>query len=128
MCMHVYAHNIIINLLQDRSISAYLDEDDFSSRYEPSSVSTIMDRQRQLGAQKDLEREKRRNEAEEREHQRQELKDRELQREITKERQRERQKSEGADARQTNSVGLVIGNQLSNPDPVSKRYTKIKVI
>ena len=73
-----------------------------------------------------MEREKQR-EIEERDQQKQELRERELQREVVREQQRERLKSEGSDARQNNSVGLVIGNQLNNLDPVSeiiyqKRY------
>lgn len=98
-----------------------MDESDYMSRYESSPASATMDRQRQVTAHKDLGREKQRQ-AEERENQ--ELRERELQQQMARERQRERQKSEDSDGRQNNSVGLVIGNQLTNPDPVSKNIKR----
>ncbi|XP_023247057.1 patronin isoform X2 [Copidosoma floridanum] len=101
---------------KERSLSAYLDhQEDYMARYESPPVSATLDRQRQ-SAQKDLEKEKQRL-AEERDQHQQELREREAQLEIARERQRERQKSEG-DGRHS-SVGLVIGNQLANPDPNS---------
>lgn len=106
---------------KERSVSAYLDQDDYLSRY----VNATVDRHRQTLVQKDSEREKQRQ-GEEREKQQQELRDRETGREIARERQRERQKSEGSDGRQNNSVGLVIGNQLANLDPVCRFNFKNK--
>ncbi|XP_011501000.1 PREDICTED: patronin isoform X3 [Ceratosolen solmsi marchali] len=98
---------------KEKNISTYLNEDNFSSQYEASST-TIIDRQRQIRVQREKQKEN-----EEQEQQLQELKNRELQQEIVMERQKERQKNEGLDDRQANSVGLIIGNQLSNPDPNS---------
>lgn len=98
-----------------------MDEQDYVSRYE-SPVSATLDRSRQAAVQKDLEREKQRQ-AEEREQQQQELREREQQREMARDRQRERQSSEG---RQSNSVGLIIGKQLDNLDPVSNKLASIK--
>lgn len=92
-------------------------QEDYLSRYESPPASATLGRQRQIEAQKNLEREKQRQ-AEDREYERQELIAREYQRDMA----RERQKSESSDARQSNSVGLVIGNQLSNPDPVSNTF------
>lgn len=70
-----------------------------------------------MEAQRELERERLRQ-ADEREQQRQEMRDRELKREIERERQREKQRDSSTDDRHASGVGLVIGNQLTNPDPV----------
>ena len=94
-----------------------MDHEDFSSRAESPTVNSS-ERPRQTDAQRDLERERQRQAAE-REFQRQEMRDRELQREIERERQRERNRDSSAEGRQATGVGLVIGNQLANPDPVS---------
>ncbi|CAB0032888.1 unnamed protein product [Trichogramma brassicae] len=103
---------------KERSVSSYIDENDFIARYDPPPASTAIDRQRQqIAAQKEIEKEKRRQAAEEREQQFQkqkELKDREAAKEQQKERQRNVASEKGA-----NSVGLLIGNQLAHPDPNS---------
>lgn len=93
------------------------------SRYESSPVSATLDRPRQIATQKDLEREKQRQ-IDEREYQQQqhELREREQQREMARDRQRERLGSEG---RPPNSVGLIIGKQLDNLDPVSTIFNSI---
>lgn len=80
--------------------------------------SPAIERHRQENL-REAEKEKQRLVAE-REHMRQEMRDREIQREIDKEqRQRERNRDSNVDGRQTSGVGLIIGNQLANPDPVS---------
>ncbi|XP_023316368.1 patronin isoform X4 [Trichogramma pretiosum] len=103
---------------KERSVSSYIDENDFIARYDPPPASTAIDRQRQqIAAQKEIEKEKQRQAAEEREQQFQkqkELKDREAAKEQQKERQRNLASEKGA-----NSVGLLIGNQLAHPDPNS---------
>lgn len=86
-------------------------------RPESPPVSAI-ERQKQLEAHRELERERLRQ-AEEREHHRQEMRDRELKREMERERQREKQRDGSTDSRHASGVGLMIGNQLTNPDPVS---------
>lgn len=70
-----------------------------------------------MEAQRELERERLRQ-ADEREQQRQEMRDRELKKEMERERQREKQRDGSAEGRHTSGVGLIIGNQLTNPDPV----------
>lgn len=84
-------------------------------RSESPPVSVI-ERHKQAEAQRELERERLRQ-AEEREQQRQEMRDRELKREMERERQREKQR-DNTEGRHASGVGLVIGNQLANPDPV----------
>ncbi|XP_058802244.1 patronin isoform X4 [Phymastichus coffea] len=101
---------------KERSVSAYLDENDYLPRYDSPPVNATMDRPRQSIAQKETEREK---QIQIEERQQQELREKELQQQMARERQREKLKSEGSDGRQNNSVGLVIGNQLTNPDPNS---------
>lgn len=98
-------------------MSSYIEHDDYAVRTESPPVS-VTERQKQLEAQRDLERERQRQ-AEEREFHRQEMRDRELQKEIDRERQRERQRDSSTEGRQSSSAGLVIGKQLTNPDPVS---------
>ncbi|XP_015607322.1 patronin isoform X4 [Cephus cinctus] len=104
---------------KERSVSSYIEQEDFTVRPE-SPPASAAERQRQMEAQRDLERERLRQ-AEEREQQRQEMRDRELQKEMERERQRERQRDGSAEGRQAagTGVGLVIGNQLTNPDPNS---------
>lgn len=97
---------------KERNVSAFIEQEDFSVRPE-SPPNNLAERQRQLD--RDFEKENLRQ-AEERQHQRQEARDRELQREMDRERQRERDRS--TEARQAAGVGLVIGTQLANPDPV----------
>ncbi|XP_076387951.1 calmodulin-regulated spectrin-associated protein patronin isoform X6 [Megachile rotundata] len=101
---------------KERSVSSYVENEDFTVRPESPSVSAIDRQQKQLEAQRDLDREKQRQ-ADEREFQRQEIRDRELQREMEREKQRERREA-SAEGRQS-GVGLIIGNQLANPDPNS---------
>ncbi|XP_051154754.1 patronin isoform X4 [Leptopilina boulardi] len=115
---------------KERSISAYIestDNHDFSTTTIMRSESPAIERQRQQQDNlRETEKEKQRLAAE-REYVRQEMRDRELQREIDKEqRQREMRNRElQSDPRQqsqtttTSGVGLVIGNQLANPDPNS---------
>jgi len=81
------------------------------------SPTNAVERQKQMEAQRDLERERLRQ-ADEREQQRQEMRDRELKREMERERQREKQRDSSTEGRHASGVGLVIGNQLTNPDPV----------
>ncbi|KAK2582392.1 hypothetical protein KPH14_004717 [Odynerus spinipes] len=102
---------------KERSVSSYIEHEDFSVRTE-SPPASASERQKQMDAQRDLERERQRQ-AEEREYHRQEMRDRELQKEINRERHRERQRDDSAEGRQSSGVGLVIGNQLANPDPNS---------
>ncbi|XP_015182348.1 PREDICTED: patronin isoform X9 [Polistes dominula] len=101
---------------KEKSVSSYIEHEDFTVRTESPPVS-ITDRQKQLEAHKDLERERQRQ-AEEREFLRQEMRDRELQKEMDRERQRDRHRDSSAEGRQS-SAGLVIGKQLTNPDPNS---------
>ncbi|GAB1859586.1 LOW QUALITY PROTEIN: patronin [Camponotus japonicus] len=101
---------------KERSASSYNEHEDFM-RSESPPVSTV-ERQKQAEAQRELERERLRQ-AEEREQQRQEMRDRELKREIERERQREKQRDSNTEGRHASGVGLVIGNQLTNPDPNS---------
>lgn len=82
-----------------------------------SPLISAVERHKQAEAYRELERERLRQ-AEEREQQRQEMRDRELKREIERERQREKQRDDSAEGRHASGVGLVIGNQLTNPDPV----------
>ncbi|KAL2745623.1 patronin isoform X1 [Vespula maculifrons] len=102
---------------KERNVSSYIEHDDYAVRTESPPVS-VTERQKQLEAQRDLERERQRQ-AEEREFHRQEMRDRELQKEIDRERQRERQRDSSTEGRQSSSAGLVIGKQLTNPDPNS---------
>ncbi|XP_070515839.1 patronin isoform X12 [Cardiocondyla obscurior] len=102
---------------KERSVSSYIEHEDFTVRPE-SPPSSAIERQKQMEAQRELERERLRQ-ADEREHQRQEMRDRELKREIERERQREKQRDNSTDSRHASGVGLVIGNQLTNPDPNS---------
>ncbi|XP_048260528.1 patronin isoform X23 [Bombus affinis] len=100
---------------KERGVSSYVDSEDFTMR--PDSPSAIvMDRQKQLEIQRDSDREKQRQ-IDERDFQRQEIRDREIQREGEREKQRERHEMSG-ESRQS-GVGLIIGNQLANPDPNS---------
>ncbi|XP_024227364.1 patronin isoform X28 [Bombus impatiens] len=100
---------------KERGVSSYVDSEDFTMR--PDSPSAIvMDRQKQLEIQRDSDREKQRQ-IDERDFQRQEIRDREIQREGEREKQRERHEI-SAESRQS-GVGLIIGNQLANPDPNS---------
>lgn len=101
---------------QERSVSSYIEHEDFTMRPDSPPASAI-ERQKQFEAQRELERERLRQ-AEEREYQRQEMRDRELKREMERERQREKQRDGSAEGRHSSGVGLVIGNQLTNPDPV----------
>lgn len=78
---------------------------------------TSAERHKQMEAQRDLGRERLRQ-ADEREQHRQEMRDRELKREMERERQREKQRDSSTEGRHASGVGLVIGNQLTNPDPV----------
>ncbi|XP_006608344.1 patronin isoform X11 [Apis dorsata] len=99
---------------KERSVSSYVENEDFTMR--PDSPSAIaIDRQKQLEAQRDLDREK--HQIDERDFQRQEIRDKEIQREGEREKQRERHEITG-ESRQS-GVGLIIGNQLANPDPNS---------
>ncbi|KAG7199626.1 hypothetical protein KM043_014228 [Ampulex compressa] len=103
---------------KERSEPSYTEHEDFASRAE-SPPSSANERRKQLEVHRDLERERQRQ-LEERELLRQEMRDRELQREMDRERQRERQHRDGsAEGRQSSGVGLIIGNQLANPDPNS---------
>ncbi|XP_044587352.1 patronin isoform X3 [Cotesia glomerata] len=105
---------------KERTVSSFIEQEDFTARPESPPANPV-DRQRQLEAQRDLERERQRQ-AEEREYHRQEMRDRELRREIDKEqRVREDRLRTNSESRQNaaNAVGLVIGNQLANPDPNS---------
>ncbi|XP_029167785.1 patronin-like isoform X2 [Nylanderia fulva] len=101
---------------KERSVSSYIEHEDFM-RSESPLISAV-ERQKQAEAQRELERERLRQ-VEEREYQRQEMRDRELKREIERERQREKQRDSSAEGRHASGVGLVIGNQLTNPDPNS---------
>ncbi|XP_034195711.2 calmodulin-regulated spectrin-associated protein patronin isoform X22 [Osmia lignaria lignaria] len=101
---------------KERSVSSYVDNEDFMVRPESPSVSAVDRQQKQLETHRDFDREKQRQ-ADEREFQRQEMRDRELQREVEREKQRERRET-SAEGRQS-GVGLIIGNQLANPDPNS---------
>ncbi|XP_026670652.1 patronin isoform X4 [Ceratina calcarata] len=94
---------------KERSISSYVENEDFTIR-----PDTPSDRQRHLEIERESDREKQQRQAEEREFQRQE---REVQREVEREKQRERHDASG-EGRQS-GVGLIIGNQLANPDPNS---------
>ncbi|XP_043262535.1 patronin isoform X4 [Colletes gigas] len=98
---------------KERTVSSYIDNEDFMVRSE--SPSTITDR-KLLEARRDSDREKQRQ-LDEREYHRQEMRDKELQREGEREKQRERRDA-SAESRQS-GVGLIIGNQLANPDPNS---------
>ncbi|XP_057327644.1 patronin isoform X8 [Microplitis mediator] len=105
---------------KERTVSSFIEQEDFTARPE-SPPANAVDRQRQQEAQRDLDRERQRQ-AEEREYHRQDMRDRELRREIDKEqRSREDRLRTNSDSRQNpaGAVGLVIGNQLANPDPNS---------
>ncbi|XP_031843932.1 calmodulin-regulated spectrin-associated protein patronin isoform X14 [Nomia melanderi] len=99
---------------KERTASSYVENEDFTVR--PESPATISDRQKLLETQRELDREKQRH-IDERDFQRHEIRDKELQREVEREKQRERRET-SAENRQS-GVGLVIGNQLANPDPNS---------
>ncbi|KAK0179121.1 hypothetical protein PV327_007941 [Microctonus hyperodae] len=103
---------------KERTMSSFVEHDDFMTRPESPLISGT-ERQRQLEVEKNLERERHRQ-MEEREYQRQEMRDRELKREIDKERVRanDRQRLNSNENRPS-GVGLVIGNELANPDPNS---------
>ncbi|XP_070152384.1 patronin isoform X3 [Polyergus mexicanus] len=101
---------------KERSVSSYIEHEDFM-RSESPPVS-IVEKQKQVEAQRELERERLRQ-AEEREQQRQGMRDRELKREMERERQREKQRDGNTEGRHASGVGLVIGNELTNPDPNS---------
>ena len=100
---------------KERNVSSFIEQEDFTVRPE-SPPSNSSERQRQLEAQRDLERERLRQ-AEERQHQRQELRERELQRDM--ERPKDTRRDCSAEGRQASGVGLIIGKELANPDPVS---------
>lgn len=106
-------------------MSSYMEHEDYGVRTESPPIGVINERQKHAETashNRDLERERQRQ-AEEREYHRQEMRDRELQKEMERERQRERQRDGSIDGgnggRQSSSAGLVIGKQLTNPDPVS---------
>ncbi|KYM95331.1 Short spindle protein 4 [Cyphomyrmex costatus] len=100
---------------KERSMSSYIEHEDFTMHSE-SPLANVIEKHKQIEAQRELERERLRQ-ADEREQQRQEMRDRELKREMEKERQREKQRDSSTDSRHASGVGLVIGNQLTNPDP-----------
>ncbi|XP_071566318.1 patronin isoform X9 [Temnothorax nylanderi] len=102
---------------KERSVSSYIEHEDFTVRPE-SPPASALERQKQMEAQRELERERLRQ-ADDREQQRQEMRDRELKREMERERQREKQRDSSTEGRHASGVGLVIGNQLTNPDPNS---------
>lgn len=110
------SQNQLVAFFQERSVSSYIEQEDFTIRPESPPTSAI-ERQKQLEAQRELERERLRQ-AEEREQHRQEMRDRELKKELERERHREKQRDNSVDDRHSSGVGLVIGNQLTNPDPV----------
>ncbi|CAL7945722.1 unnamed protein product [Xylocopa violacea] len=96
---------------KERSVSSYVDNDDYTMRPDSPSAAVI-DRQKQLEAQRDLDREKQRQ-TDEREFQRQDTRDKEMERDKLRERH-----DISGESRQS-GVGLIIGNQLANPDPNS---------
>ncbi|XP_018059324.1 PREDICTED: patronin isoform X9 [Atta colombica] len=100
---------------KERSVSSYIEHEDFTMHSE-SSPAIAIEKQKQVETQRELERERFRQ-ADEREQQRQEMRDRDLKREMERERQREKQRDSSTDSRHASGVGLVIGNQLTNPDP-----------
>ncbi|XP_077268254.1 calmodulin-regulated spectrin-associated protein patronin isoform X12 [Temnothorax americanus] len=102
---------------KERSVSSYIEHENFTVRPE-SPPASALERQKQMEAQRELERERLRQ-ADDREQQRQEMRDRELKREMERERQREKQRDSSTEGRHASGVGLVIGNQLTNPDPNS---------
>lgn len=105
---------------EQRSMSQYSENamDDYSAGNFLSSRAESPSVERHLKENfREAEKEKQRLAAE-REHMRQEMRDRELKREIDKE-QRQRERNREAT---TTGVGLVIGNQLANPDPVRKFF------
>ncbi|XP_076279733.1 calmodulin-regulated spectrin-associated protein patronin isoform X22 [Lasioglossum baleicum] len=95
---------------KERTVSSYVENEDFTVR--PESPAAIADRQKLL----ESDREKQRH-IDERDFQRHEMRDREMQREGEREKLRERRDT-SAESRQS-GVGLIIGNQLANPDPNS---------
>ncbi|XP_043510325.1 patronin isoform X12 [Frieseomelitta varia] len=97
---------------KERGASSYIENEDFTMR--PDSPATIMDRQKQLEIQRESDREKQRQ-IDERDFQRQEIRNKEVQREGAREKQRHEISGEGRQS----GVGLIIGNQLANPDPNS---------
>lgn len=90
----------------------------------PETPPSAVERQKHIETQRELERERLRQ-ADEREYLRQEMRDRELKREMERERQREKLRDNNAEGRHASGVGLVIGNQLTNPDPVYTYYSNI---
>ncbi|XP_043484313.1 patronin isoform X2 [Leptopilina heterotoma] len=99
---------------EQRTMSQYSENalDDYSSNFLSSRAESPSVERHLKENFREAEKEKQRLAAE-REHMRQEMRDRELKREIDKEqRQRNREAT-------TTGVGLVIGNQLANPDPNS---------
>ncbi|XP_017797672.1 PREDICTED: patronin isoform X6 [Habropoda laboriosa] len=96
---------------KERIVSSYVENEDFTMR--PDSPASAIDRQKQLEAQRDLDREKVLAIAE-REFM-QDIRYRELQRKAEREKQRHESIEEGRQS----GVGLIIGNQLANPDPNS---------
>ncbi|KAK9302493.1 hypothetical protein QLX08_005556 [Tetragonisca angustula] len=97
---------------KERGASSYIENEDFTMR--PDSPATIMDRQKQLEIQRESDREKQRQ-IDERDFQRQEIRNKEVQKEGEREKQRHEISGEGRQS----GVGLIIGNQLANPDPNS---------
>ncbi|XP_078049388.1 calmodulin-regulated spectrin-associated protein patronin isoform X5 [Augochlora pura] len=96
---------------KERTVSSYIENEDFTVR--PESPAAIADKQKLLDRESD--REKRH--IDERDFHRHEIRDKEMQREGEREKQRER-RDRSAESRQS-GVGLIIGNQLANPDPNS---------
>lgn len=95
---------------------SYIEHENFTMHSESPSANAI-EKQKQVETQRELERERLRQ-ADEREQQRQEMRDRDFKREMERERHREKQRDSSTDSRHASGVGLVIGNQLTNPDPV----------
>lgn len=114
MCSTPYSN---LNIpLQERCVSAYIDRNDYLSRYESSPSATI--NKSELNAQKanlDKQKQQKLLEDMQQQQQKEDIKINDLQ--SQKELVRPRQRSEG---RQANNVGLIIGNVLSDLDPVSK--------
>lgn len=98
---------------KERGVSSYIENEDFTMRPDSPSA-TIMDRQKQLEIQRESDREKQRQ-IDERDFQRQEIRNKEVQREE----EREKQRHEISGESRQSGVGLIIGNQLTNPDPSS---------
>ncbi|XP_036145008.1 patronin isoform X7 [Monomorium pharaonis] len=96
---------------KEQNVSPYTEYEKLTMRLE-SSPTSALERQKEMEAQRELERERLRQ-IDEREQQRrgQELRNREM------ERERQKQRDSNTEGRHASGVGLVIGNQLANPDP-----------